>query len=174
MADVVHEVEDMNRRWGITPDPTPDPAGRVPPQLAKTSNDIGRRLAAIEDGTSPRGEHPGLERLLGGAGRSNRVRRPRLQRQEFISDVSPVMRERIAVNEYRVKSLEKDFDNHRAESIRASAAYATQEQVAALQRGFDRLATMSTIKTVTVVISTAGSVLLIAWYALNLGSRLHL
>jgi hypothetical protein len=157
-----------------------DDGSREPPvpQLAQ-------ELKAIQHGTAPRGQYPAIEgiihrrynhfRKVHAAARPPR-RRPRAS--QYVSDVTPSVRERLAVTEHITLDLQQDFEEHRSESIRwaeqAEQKYATKEELNEQQKQIDELKKTSLVKVVLVTISAAGTVAAIIWYAVQLGSKLHI
>lgn len=179
-------VDSMNREWGISPkhedfSSTANPDNK-PPMLAKSFETIERNMRAIESGRHVPGQYPVLEKLIGGGRARRRARRqipqvpPPQYPSRLITDVTPTIRERLAVVEHVAADFKEKFEEHRHESIRATERaeqmFATKMDLTSLQGRVDALASKSTWRTIAVVITTSGTVIAVVWYAVQLGSKL--
>src|SRR3982750_3740580 len=100
----------------------------MPPQLQRTSSDIAKRLKAVANGEVT-GEYPALDKLFqSNYPKNKRIRdygyrdeicTPECPNRTLIQDVTPPLGERVAVVEHVATELDKKFEQHRQESIRA-------------------------------------------------------
>lgn len=161
-----------------------------PRQLKHASEAIGRGLEDIATGRSS-GKYPAIEALLspkirdyghrGEIGYSDTLctedcpnRRRGQQEGELILDVRPPAGERLAVVEHRIDELKVSFDDHKTESIRAGALYATKEELDVLDDHVKKLDTQGTFKTVALVFTVIVSLISLAYNAINLYKIFHL
>lgn len=153
-----------------------------PRQLKHASEAIGRGLEDIATGRSS-GKYPAIEALLSPKIRDYGEtvctedcpnRRHGQQSGELILDVRPPAGERLAVVEHRIDELKVSFDDHKTESIRAGALYATKEELDVLDDHVKKLDTQGTFKTVALVFTVIVSLISLAYNAINLYKIFHL
>lgn len=158
-----------------------------PKQLRRASELIGKGLEDIALGRSNK-DYSGIAKIFNGHGMQhdsmctpdckNRIRG---QEGGLIADIMAPQGERLAVIEHRMDELKINFDDHRAESIRAGALFATKEEVQVVDIRIDRdimpaigrLETRSTLKTAALVISILGLFVSMAYNAISLYAKLH-
>lgn len=110
----------------------------------------------------------------------NRVRGQ--QANGLIVDVVTPSGERLAVVEHRIDELKENFDDHRAESVRAGATFATKAELKVIDKHIDRdiapaidkLASRSTLKTAALVVSIIGLLVSMAYNVINLYKTFHI
>jgi|SRR6185312_13143036 len=153
-----------------------------PPQLQRTSENIGEELNAIRTGKS-RGKYKALDALLSPPYSSDSlltvdyahtICTPECPNRRMIQDVTPPTGERLAVVEHRVNEIDKEFDRHREESIRASALYATKEELSAVKEHVSKLDTQSTLKSLALIFTIIGFLISMSYNIVNIYKVLHL
>jgi hypothetical protein len=148
-----------------------------PKQLQRAGERIARGLEDVASGRSS-GEYPALESLLGKRpDDTNTICTPDCVHRggpELIRDVRPPLTERMAVMEHMATDIKEKFEDHRAESIRATATFATKEELLVIDKHVDKLDTQNTAKTVVLVFTILGLLFSMAYNGINIYRNLHL
>lgn len=166
---------------------------RKPKQMRQISLVIAQNLKDIQSGKS-RGKYPGLDSIFEHTTQrdapyketicapdcANRIRGQ--QENGLITDIIAPPGERLAVVEHRISELKEGFDNHRSESIRVSATYATKEEIQNIEKRLDRdivpeirtIKSRNTLKTVALIVTILGLLLSMAYNIINLYKSFNL
>jgi len=151
-----------------------------PRQLRHASELIARGLSDIATGRSS-GKFPALDSIIGRRP-SDTVCTPDCEHRknpDLIHDVRPPITERVAVLEHITADIKEKFEDHRAESIRAGALFATKEEVYTMDRRIDRdilpaIRDVQRSNTVKLVLVTIGAIVSIVYGVIMTYKYLHL
>jgi len=153
-----------------------------PRQLRRTRNIIARGLKDIATGRSS-GRYPALDVIFNNNRKGHSLDPDTIctpdcphRNPEIIQDIRPQTGERLAVVEHRIDELKEEFEQHRGESIRAGALFATKSELKVIDKHIDRdiapaierLASRSTLKTAALVVSIIGLMVSMAYNVINL------
>lgn len=147
-----------------------------PRQFHRASEKIAEGMAAIATGRSA-GQYPALDRILSQKDVCTPTCQHRINsdlERQLIQDVTPPLGERLAVVEHIATELDKKFEQHRQESIRAGLLYATKEELGVVDKHVDKLEAQNTTKTMILVVTVIGLLLSITYNVINIYKNFHL